>query len=237
MKVSFLEFNFLNPNPKVIKNFLNNNDKKEFNLLSHSHKKDWLAGRLSLKKAFLLQTSMSSWRDIVVKKNRIGMPFIRNKRNLHCSVAHSCGVGLGVVSESKTGCDVELIRPHSQSVVHYICSKDELKNLKLKGKPNNECITKLWTVKEAVLKAIGKGFKYNPQLAIIKGEHNDSYDISLGSREAYKKEWKVYTYRRGKFILAIAMPKNDSKKPKIHRYKFSELCPSKKANHPSPTGK
>ena len=71
----------------------------------------------------------------------------------HCREAAIC-----VLSKRPVGVDIESIREYKESLAHYTMSDEELERIASAERPDVE-FTRLWTMKEAVLKRSGEGLR------------------------------------------------------------------------------
>ena len=121
-----------------------------------------------------------------IKYDVFNKPFIND--NFHFSIAHSGDFVVCVAATEKSvGIDVEKIKPIDVLLLKEIFTSEEWRILELKNYDLNYFYF-LWTRKEAVLKAIGKGiFEEMGNIDVLKDEiiyevqSYYIYDISLNS--------------------------------------------------------
>jgi 4'-phosphopantetheinyl transferase len=77
------------------------------------------------------------------------------------SIAHSGELAMAVISARQVGVDLERSRPVARGLVERISSPEEQERLNESGLPNVPLAC--WTLKEAVLKAIGTGLRIAPR--------------------------------------------------------------------------
>lgn len=135
--------------------------------------------------------------------NEYGKPYIKGMKG-HFNISHSgtivaCGYSDGVI-----GIDIEKIAPLCLEDFKCALTGEEYHLLK-SGDPKE--IYPVWTQKEALVKAVGKGFYYDPA------------DINLGDNlknrnfiiNVEKQDWHIYTYDKVPgYILSIASGKADT---------------------------
>ena len=139
-------------------------------LQKYHRKEDQLRGviaRLILKK-LLIERGFSENVLSHIKIDEFDRPFIEG--NVDFNIAHSGTYVICAVSEkSRIGVDIEKIKKIKMDDFNVFLAKDELKKIKASKTPENIFFT-LWTQKEAVSKANGKGLGVLlPDIKIKKG--------------------------------------------------------------------
>ena len=93
--------------------------------------------------------------------NEYGKPYI--KGGLHFSISH-CKAGIAVaVDEQPIGIDIEAIRHAEDDLIERVMNEEERKQIH-----NDRAFTRLWTQKEAIVKAQGVGLQSFEQLQGIR---------------------------------------------------------------------
>ena len=88
--------------------------------------------------------------------NEFGKPFLKNCDDLFFNISHS-GEYIVVVTDNKpVGIDIEKIKPLNEHMISRVCSESERDFLK-KSEDIDRDFTKLWTLKESMIKAKGRG--------------------------------------------------------------------------------
>jgi phosphopantetheinyl transferase len=125
---------------------------------SEKRRRDFMAGRLAAKKAVRLWLKERKERFsglIEVSNDQDGVPYISGptalRGRLHISIAHGELGGIAAAHAGPVGVDAELVSSKDPGVLKYYVREDELA-------VNAIAQTRLWTVKEAVLKMLGLGF-------------------------------------------------------------------------------
>ena len=72
----------------------------------------------------------------------------------HWSVSHKPKYVAAVISSSPAGIDIEEVRPRKRSIFSYVASEEEWE---LCGGQSWDALYRIWTAKEAVVKAAGTG--------------------------------------------------------------------------------
>ena len=86
-----------------------------------------------------------------------GKPFFSNC-SVKFSVSHCTGLACCVFSEKEIGVDAERVRPYDLKRARRICTPAELTFLEAAPEKGTALMT-LWTLKESMMKATGKGFR------------------------------------------------------------------------------
>jgi 4'-phosphopantetheinyl transferase len=87
------------------------------------------------------------------------------------SVSHKSRYVAAVIGPDPIGIDIEEIKPRSQSIFSYVAGEDEWR---LCGGKSQEALYRLWTAKEAVVKAAGTGLAgmRSCQVVAVPDENN-----------------------------------------------------------------
>ena len=114
--------------------------------------------------------------------NEYGKPNI--KGGLHFSISH-CKAGIAVaVDDQPIGIDIEAIRHADEELIERVMNEQERKQIK-----TDRDFTRLWTGKEAVVKAQGVGISSFEQLQKVLAEN---------------EEWIVESVEKENYIYSIA---------------------------------
>jgi len=133
-------------------------------LPAEKRRRDWLAGRLAAKRA--LRALDPAWGpdEIEILNAQDGRPFARVPSGAahSFSISHCVKGGICAVSRdgSPIGVDFEPLAAHGDGVLALIMHRTELAPL---DETPALWQTKLWTAKEAVLKALGLGLACDPR--------------------------------------------------------------------------
>ncbi|TCN25189.1 4'-phosphopantetheinyl transferase family protein [Mesobacillus foraminis] len=114
--------------------------------------------------------------QILIHRNAYGKPYISLGRDFHYNISHSGEWVLCAISHAEIGIDIEEIRPiEYMEIAREFFSMKENDLLKgLTGPARLECFFELWTLKEAYIKAVGKGMGIS--LSSFTMSKNDSGD-------------------------------------------------------------
>ena len=128
-----------------------------------------------------------------IKKTSEGKPFLPDGPSFNLS--HSGDYVILGVSEHEVGVDIEQVRTYDERVAQRCFTEDELKWLKEQDNP--DAFFKLWTVKEAIVKADGRGFGISPHsFSVLPVE--DSEHIIDG------KSWHLIWQQLNGYVICTA---------------------------------
>ncbi|MBI5500087.1 MAG: SDR family NAD(P)-dependent oxidoreductase [Deltaproteobacteria bacterium] len=169
---------------------------------SRKRRVDWLGGRVAAKRlvsAFLLETEGAAIRDkdIGVAADPRGAPVVRvaGRTDLEhllplLAISHGAGRAIAVLaprnSGTRVGVDVERVEPRDEAFVRHVLTDDEARLAGAVGL-NGDGATVLWTLKEAVTKALGVGMAVDPRDVRVVGMHEGEATVELvGEAEAHR---------------------------------------------------
>jgi phosphopantetheinyl transferase len=184
---------------------LDNVERMKHRSLNGRRADEWLAGRIALKLAYARQLSVAvplssvhTWAD------RFDRPWVaRNRDRRHCSLSHGGEVAAAVVATDRVGVDVERSRVLSESLLEYVASPQDIAYLR-RATPPHVAGIRLWTIKEAVLKALGEGFRLPAKSAEVEWANGHSARVVTSDREGKRATWAVGTHFVAGAVLSIA---------------------------------
>jgi len=181
-----------------------------------------------LLKSFIANYLNIETEEINFVQNEYGKPSLQpelNEVNLQFNVSHSEQLGMFAFTTGKElGIDVELIQeiPNLNQIVD-ICFSEFEKDWFYKSDPNQqkELFYKVWTGKEAFIKAIGTGLSF--PLNEIEFIINTNKTIELQrvhGDQSYWGKWNIYTFNPlPNFISSLVMETNELM---IRRYSWND---------------
>ncbi|WP_295077070.1 4'-phosphopantetheinyl transferase superfamily protein [Ruminococcus sp.] len=99
--------------------------------------------------------------DTPVSKGKMGKPSLTERPDIHYNLSHADGIAACIVSDCECGIDCERIREYRPNVMKRVFSDSERSMVENAGEgKKNELFFRLWTLKEAYVKAIGVGISY-----------------------------------------------------------------------------
>lgn len=96
-----------------------------------------------------------------------GKPSIIGHPDIHFNLSHCREAAVCVISDRPVGVDIESIRSYKDSLVRYTMNDVEIAQITQSSHPE-EAFTRLWTMKEAVLKLSGEGLR-NDMKSVLTG--------------------------------------------------------------------
>lgn len=110
--------------------------------------------------------------SLVLEYNAYQKPRFRNYPDIHFNLSHCEGLAVCLLSAHECGVDAEAKREIRPAVVRRVFSEEEQQILKEAHDPD-WMFTRFWTLKEAYVKAIGRGIGFSMQnvnFRIAEGE-------------------------------------------------------------------
>lgn len=87
-----------------------------------------------------------------------GKPSIVGHPEIHFNLSHCREAVVCALSDHPVGIDVEAVRHYKESLARYTMNEEELRQILTAERPD-VAFTRLWTMKEAVLKRTGEGLR------------------------------------------------------------------------------
>lgn len=141
-----------------------------------------------------LALDLLSTKSRLVRYNEHGKPFFED--GPFFSISHCKEAIAVVVAEEPIGIDIELIRKADDSLIERVMNESEKEQLSaVEGAQKDRLFTRLWTQKEAVVKALGTGLQSFEQ---IQGILDESRKNTLLQVESVEKEKYIYSIAYGK---------------------------------------
>lgn len=163
--------------------FTNSNRKAEF--LAARHLFHWLLKELKISGQVELNKEEEGKPFALINGERLNVSFSHTSQKVFCAVSLSLDIGL----------DVEKVdRKISQAVVNRILNQEEKKTI------GTEDPIRLWTIKEAGVKALGTGLRTNlNDLTILKTKKN-SFSVRFNN----EKMFEICSFRQLDHQIALA---------------------------------
>ena len=133
-----------------------------------------------------------------ITKGKFGKPALAERPDIHYNLSHANGIAACMISDYECGIDCENVRSYRPNVAKRVFSENEQKMFE--AAPENEkdiLFFRLWTLKEAYVKAIGVGISY-PMNSV---EFSFSGDEIISNRDECR--FRQYTIDGGKYIVSV----------------------------------
>lgn len=133
----------------------------------------WLLGRWASKR---LLTEMGWGGELSILNDQTGWPYAlkAGKRLPVClSISHRGDWGLAAAARAPgvlLGADLETVEDRDAALVRQFFSEAEAKRVEAAGKERNAMVARIWSGKEAVLKALGIGLRHDTRDIVVGGE-------------------------------------------------------------------
>ncbi len=150
--------------------------------------------RLSLGAGILMDQGLSAWglreRETKVSYREKGKPYLPNYPQIHFNLSHSGSRALAVFAGVENGCDIEQVQKADLDLAEHFFTPGEYEFIagQQGSTRRDEAFTRLWTLKESFLKAVGAG------LALSL----DAFEITISS------EGKIVLCKRSKEAQVLA---------------------------------
>jgi 4'-phosphopantetheinyl transferase len=155
-------------------------------------------------------------------KNSYGKPFLANaKKKLAFNISHSHRLIVCAISSNEiTGVDVEKADQEHDNVMPLVFQHQEIEWVEKQPDPFSKlsAFYTLWTRKEAVMKAVGKGFSLPPL----------SFRVPVDSHTTHNDDFDFYTFEPlPQYITTVATRRltHTQVSYRIQEVKFPQLLP------------
>ena len=185
---------------------------------------EWLLGRWSMK--YLLRHSLPGYANlspvqVQLKNEPEGMPYLEQascgaRLPLYISLSHRehrAFCALTGTPSLKVGIDLEWVENRPPSFLEdYFTAREYAAGLELQGQERDVWFTLLWSLKEAVLKAVGKGLRLDTrrvELHAVQDLPGALQDSSWRNAEVHFEQdkplrWRLWWRYQDYFIYSIA---------------------------------
>ena len=162
-------------------------DKKE--LHSHAHR---------LLRECLRPYGIDYTEETLVTKGKMGKPSLACRPDIHYNISHADGIAACIVSDCECGIDCERVREYRPNVMKRAFSEKERDMVeKAPDDMKAQLFFRLWTLKEAYVKAIGTGISYPMDTAEFGFEGSEITTNVRGFR------FRQYIVCGGKFVISV----------------------------------
>ncbi|GMQ81339.1 MAG: hypothetical protein BMS9Abin05_0770 [Rhodothermia bacterium] len=167
---------------------------------AESRKRSFLMGRAALRSLLgeLTGATPAEIELTVLNDGRVVAP----KTPYHVSIAHSGDRAVAIASERRVGVDIEQIVEKPESLLRFVLHEDELEHVNALPVPNDHRLFLCWTMKEAVLKAIGTGLLRSPKTVRLHVSYEEG---KANVKEVEGFSWEVLFEQQDDYMLAVAV--------------------------------
>jgi 4'-phosphopantetheinyl transferase len=115
--------------------------------------------------------------EIVIQQTKLGKPYVVNDgARIYFNTSHSKDhVLYGFSLEAELGVDIEFLDAEIEAELisnHFFCSDEITLIRSSEGKSKSEAFFRLWCIKEAFIKLVGKGLTYPLDQVLVKDAMN-----------------------------------------------------------------
>lgn len=148
----------------------------------------------------------------------------QNKTNIEFNLSHTFKLAaIGVTTSERIGIDVEFLNQaaFSDDLLERISTDEEIK-FYLNQPPENrfQAFYRLWTRKEALLKAVGLGLNLDPDRVFVKPEEiSPRIQLPFVDNATYPK-LKVLDFRPSQYYVGSVAVENESPRPSFYNLTF-----------------
>ena len=111
-----------------------------------------------------------------IEQDKHEKPHIKGRRDIFFNISHSGDMVILGISDREIGVDIEKIKNFKDNLVNYVFSEGDkalAKELMNGDGDPNKVYTRLWTIKESIMKHNGKGIAMEPKsisLRLVNGK-------------------------------------------------------------------
>ncbi len=117
-----------------------------------------------------------------------GKPYLKKYPELFFNLSHSGSVAFLVWADVPVGCDVQVVRSCSERLVQKACSPSEKQYvLSAEGEERDLRFSRIWCLKESVLKAVGIGIGTRLSEIETVDEQGNLYE----NADWFEEEWEL----------------------------------------------
>ena len=96
-----------------------------------------------------------------------GKPFLTGQNDIYFNLSHSEKMAAGIFSDRTVGIDLEKERHFDDDLINYVYLKSEIEYIQNSHEKQDIAFTKLWTIKESIMKYFGTGLSLEPKKICI----------------------------------------------------------------------
>ena len=128
-----------------------------------------------------------------------GKPFLANKQDVYFNLSHSENMVICAFSDMPVGVDIEAYRHFDDELANFVYHKSELEHIHNNSDDADAGFTRLWTIKESVMKYFGTGLSLEPKEICIDMQNGISaFCKKYNCRNIYFTE-----YNSGEYYMTV----------------------------------
>jgi len=136
------------------------------------------------------QNMIISEKNLILDYHEYKKPYFKYYPDLYFNLSHCTGLAVCLLSEHECGVDTESLREVRPAVVRRVFSSEEQKLLETSPEADR-LFTRIWTLKESYVKAIGRGIGF-PMQEVNFQFRNDHIICSQKNAEFYHIQYEDY---------------------------------------------
>ena len=131
---------------------------------------------LSLGAGMLLDKAIKDrgFDDYEIELSENGKPRIKERGDVFFNISHSGEMVCLGISDKEIGVDVEKVKHFRESLINYVFMPQDqelAKELAMSESNMDKVYTRLWTIKESIMKHTGKGISLGPKTILLRLEN------------------------------------------------------------------
>ena len=131
-----------------------------------------------------LQREYGIYEAPIMEYGEYGKPRIEGYDEIHFNISHCRCAAICVVSDTTIGVDIETVDRYTPRLAQYTMNDEELQQILQAENPAIE-FTRLWTMKESLLKMSGRGITNNMKNVLANSTAHFETTLSADERYIY----------------------------------------------------
>jgi len=183
------------------------------------HRSRWAAARGTLREV-LARALGRSPAQLVLSYGRHGKPELAGS-SLRFNISHSGGVALIALGQCEVGVDVELPRPRRGDDIarRFFAPGEKTRLFALEGPARADAFFRLWTCKEAFLKATGEGLSRSTRSFEIEASASGARLVWARGIEDASQRYSVHPLEPGDPYRAALVAESQAITLRLHHWR------------------
>lgn len=166
-----------------------------------------LSASFQARRKIIAELTQADPASVSLSANEAGAPLLSHPRGYAVSIAANESFTLVALETDAAaiGTDLEIMRPIDwRPMLEMICSETEGQAFHTHAQKSDglEDFLRLWTIKEAILKATGKGFRAGPKNILVPEKL--LAPAAYGQIAAFGERYRIWTTSLGHLVLSLA---------------------------------